>query len=216
MKYIRYINLEEGRGASGNPPHTGPSTTISSWTTNWSTHCRAQEGLWNHACTSNMFTTGHGNHASRRKNGELGICQLAKHTRSNVPKKLVIARIGTLELAFIIVTDCTLGDMTHRRCGCVMPTPPMDTGSPCTETGTWWSTMCPPPHGGGRCECKRAYIRQWPVSAHWNACVLFFLVQACPESPILASHVMVAESFGGQYIECCTLILYYFMHFFTF
>ena len=67
MKYIRYINLEEGRGASGNPPHTGPSTTISSWTTNWSTHCRAQEGLWNHACTSNMFTTGHGNHDS--KNG---------------------------------------------------------------------------------------------------------------------------------------------------
>ena len=84
IKYIKriwYINLEEGRGASGNPPHTGPSTTISSWTTNWSTHCRAQEGLWNHACTSNMFTTGHGNHARRRKNGELWAClnSIQKH-----------------------------------------------------------------------------------------------------------------------------------------
>ena len=54
------------------------------------------------------------------------------------------------------------------------------------------------------------------LDQHIGTRVLFFLVQACPESPILASHVMVAESFGGQYIECCTLILYYFMHFFTF
>ena len=43
---------------------------------------------------------------------------------------------------------------------------------------------------------------------------IFLSVQACPEFPILASHVMVAVSFGDQYIEC-TLILYYFMHFFT-
>ena len=42
--------------------------------------------------------------------------------------------------------------------------------------------------------------------------MLLYTVQACPESPILASHVMVVVSFGDQYIEC-TLILYYFMHF---
>ena len=52
------------------------------------------------------------------------------------------------------------------------------------------------------------------LDQHIGTRVLFFLVLACPESPILASLVMVVVSFGDQYIEC-TLILYYFMHFFT-
>ena len=52
------------------------------------------------------------------------------------------------------------------------------------------------------------------LGQHIGTRVRFFLVLACPESPILASHVMVVVSFGDQYIEC-TLILYYFMHFFT-
>ena len=133
--------------------------------------------------------------------------------RSNVPK-LVIARIGTLELAFIIVTDCTLGDMTHRRCGCVMPTPPMDTGSPCTETGTWRSTMCPPPHGGGRCECKRDYIRQWPGSAHWNACA-FFLSSGMPRVPYscVTCHGCRVLWWSVHRVQTYSILFYAFFHY---
>ena len=131
IKYIKriwYINLEEGRGASGNPPHTGPSTTISSWTTNWSTHCRAQEGLWNHACTSNMFTTGHGNHDSKngvtfgvalllaKKRGVQNLSNQAKRAEAIVFISTPVIRAGhgiATHLSWSVAIPCPLAGLAR-------------------------------------------------------------------------------------------------------